>query len=335
MKRMLIVAAFLLMGGGMAFAALTEADLAPEAIVRAVSAQPAANRAAYARQVLQAIGASPAADEAKTQALTSAARALITGAGADQGAAIISEIYNTVPLENLQGVADLLAANGFGQAENGFTDAQYDDFCANVVRTASSYIASSGTDSPAVRMSILAATFTKGSSDPERTRPQVIAALPAGYQTSAATYVAASEQGNRDVLAAATGVNEVAATPDDPDAGAIVPAPAPTVEAKTDYLEEGSPEPDAAPAEGEEGGVEAKVPLLARYATDVLGITLDTMADATYSWATGAPRPATLVGVPVVEEDSIDHLGAVDRWPGSPIPRPVLPSPSYGNQYID
>ena len=335
MKRMLIVAAFLLMGGGMAFAALTEADLTPQAITQAVAAQPAANRVAYARQVLQAIGTSPAAGEAKTQALTSASRALITGAGAEQGAAIIAEIYNTVPIENLQGVADLLAANGFGQAENGFTDEQYDAFCANVARTASTYIASSGTDSPAVRMSILAATFTKGSSDPDRTRPMVIAALPAGYQTSAATYVAASEQGNLDVLVAATGVNEVASTPDDPDADAIVPAPAPTVEAQTDYLEDGSPDPAAdQAAEGEEGGVEAKVPLLSRYATDVLGMTLDTMADATYTWATGAPRPATLGGQPVVEQDSIDALGHIPL-PGGPIPRPVLPSPSYGNQYID
>ena len=204
MKQLTLLAAALLAGS--LCAALTPADLTPEAIAPAIAAKPETQRQAYAREVLQAIAASPADDAAKTQALTSASRALISGAGRAQGIAVIAEIFNTVPVAQLQGVADLLGDVNFGQAVNGFTDAQYDDFCAKVVGSASRYIESSGTDSPAVRMSILAATFAKASSDADRTRPKLIAALPTSVQAAAATYVAASEQGNREVIAAATGV---------------------------------------------------------------------------------------------------------------------------------
>ena len=187
MKQLTLVAAALLAGS--LCAALTQADLTPEAIAPAIAAQPEAQRQAYAREVLQAIAASPSDDAAKTQALTSASRALISGAGKAQGVAVIAEIFNTVPIAQLQGVADLLAEVNFGQAVNGFTDAQYDDFCAKVVGSAARYIEASGTDSPAVRMSILAATFAKASADPDRTRPKLIAALPASVQTAAATYM--------------------------------------------------------------------------------------------------------------------------------------------------
>ena len=82
MKQSLALAAVLLLGFGSVGAALTPADLAPEAIRTNIAAQPAAQRQAYAREVLQAIAASPADAAAKTQALTSASRALIAGAGA-------------------------------------------------------------------------------------------------------------------------------------------------------------------------------------------------------------------------------------------------------------
>ncbi len=334
MKQLTLVAAALLAGS--LCAALTQADLTPEAIAPAIAAQPEAQRQAYAREVLQAIAASPSDDAAKTQALTSASRALISGAGKAQGVAVIAEIFNTVPIAQLQGVADLLAEVNFGQAVNGFTDAQYDDFCAKVVGSAARYIEASGTDSPAVRMSILAATFAKASSDPDRTRPKLIAALPASVQTAAATYVAASEQGNREVIAAATGVDEVTPTPADPDAANVVAAPAAEpaapdrVEAETDYLEQGRP---VVEADGEAARtVEVKVPLLSRYVTDVSGLTMDAMRASMYNWEVASPGVVTLPGL----GGPIDPaLGIHEQVPENfPRPRPLPPSPVYGNQRI-
>lgn len=369
MNKSMITAAALLLAGSLC-AALTEKDLTPQAIVPAIAAQPENQRQAYAREVLQAIATSPADDTAKTQALTSASRALIAGAGASQGIAVIAEIFNTVPVAQLQGVADLLAEANFGQATNGFTDAQYDDFCTKVVASASRYIEASGTDSPAVRMSILAATFTKASASPDRTRPKLIAALPTAVQAAAATYVAASEQGNREVIAAATGVDEVTATPADPDAANVVaapasqaaqaaaaqsaPAPAAAAQpaaaqaaaadaavgdpaeperltARTDYLE-----PAPIPAEGDDAGeaqtVEVKVPLLSRYTTDVSGLTTAAMMASMYNWEVQSPGVVSLPGL----GGPIEPVAGIDEQIPENFPRPkkLPPSPLYGNQRI-
>ncbi len=309
-----------LLVAGVASAALTNADLAPQAIVQAVKAKPAAQRTAYARQVLEAVAARPADDASKVQALTTASRALLTGAGS---ISMIAEIFNTIPVEHLQGVAQLLATENFDQKANNMTDAQYDEFCEKVVSSASRYIEASGTDSPAVRMSILSATFTSASANPDRTRPRLIAALPVAVQAAAATYIAASEAGNREVIAAAAGVDEVTETPKDPDAEHVVPAaaaaatavavasatsadsataseagatatagataPAPA-QAKDDYLE---PNPPPASSDEEKKEVDVKVPLLSRFTNDVLGITIDTMEASMYDWQPGSFLPAT------------------------------------------
>lgn len=238
MKKMLILAAALLLGGAFAHAALTEKDLTPAAIQKTIAATPVAGRQTAARQILEAIAAQPMDDTAKAQALLSASRALIQGGGS---IAIIAELFNSIPVAYLQSVAERLARENFDQQVNGMTDEQYDTFCAKVVSGASKYIEASGTDSPAVRISILAATFSAASSDPERTRPQMIAALPPAMQAAAATFVLASEQGDREVIAAAAGVDEVAESVSDPDADKVV-------EVKQEAPAE-EPAAEAAPAE--------------------------------------------------------------------------------------
>lgn len=222
MKKMMLLAVAALFGAGIVCAALTADDLTPKAIRTAVAALPTNQRTDYARQMIEAVAATPQDETAKTQALTSTARALIAGARTGGAISIIAEVYNTVPVTNLQGVSDLLASNNFGQKLNGMTDAQYDGFAARLIGSASKYIIASGTDSPTLRISILVAAFTKGSEDPERTRELLIAALPTSMQAAAATYIAASEQNNNDVIAAAAGVDAVEPTPADPDAASVV-----------------------------------------------------------------------------------------------------------------
>lgn len=328
MKRILLLAAVALVSAGSVCAALTEADLTPAAINRAIQAKPAAERQAFAKEVLGAVSAQPIDDAAKTQALVRASRALIAGAKA-QTVNVIAEVFNSVPVAQLQGVADLLATTNFGQAANKLSAAAYDKLAADIVKSASQYIEASGTDSPAVRMGILAATFAKGSDDPARTRPLVVAALPASVQAAATTYMGASERGNREMIADAAGVDAVEATPADPDAASVVPAAA---------TAEGA-EP-VAQTSGENAPVEVKVPLLSRWASDHLGLTFDAMRAATYDWAS-VEDPTSVRTDPVVP--TLPGLANVVVVPGEAVPagvplsKPIslpAPSPSYGNQRI-
>lgn len=358
MKKMwILMTAVALLGSGVALAALTEADLAPTRIAAAIKAKPANERQALAKQILEAIAAQPTDEETKTQQLITAARVLISSGNS---IGMIAEVFNSIPMEYLQPVAETLGKANFDQQANNMTDAQFDTFCAKVVSSASRYIEASGTDSPTVRISILAATFSSASSDPERTRPAMIAALPASMQAAAATYIAASEQGNREVLAAATGVDEVAETPADPNTGNII-APAAVDAAATEPVPEqtpGSPtlEPQevpvaplptssaAAETAQNEPAPEVKVPLLSRFSTDVLGLTIDTMGSAMYDWEDPTLLPPTVVDYGTAPEQMI----GVGEFGISNLPRPtntvmpqnpdfseiVDPSPGYPNQGI-
>lgn len=344
MKKMLVLAAVILFAGSAVHAALTEKDLTPAAIQKTITATPAANRQAVAKQIIEAISAQPMEADAKVQTLLSASRALLQGGGS---IAIIAELFNTIPVEYLQSVAELLARENFGQAANGMTDAQFDAFCSKVVSSASQYIEVSGTDSPTVRVSILVATFTSASSDPERTRPQLIAALPTAMQAAATTFVLASEQGNREDLAAAAGVDEVAAETTDPDtdkiAGPTVTAkdeanPAaqtePAMEAEKDYLEPTPPPSSSDAAAAAEETPDVKVPLLSRFSHDVLGIALDTNLTSIYAWDANAPVPPTVnfEAVPELVPGEMFPAGQMAVTPYPDWEEEYIPSPGYGNQ---
>lgn len=331
MNRMILLATMALLGVGSLCAALTEADLTPNAISNAMLAKPEAERQAFAREVIGAVAAQPIDDAAKTESLVTASRALISGAEA-QKVNVIAEVFNSVPVAQLQGVADLLSDN-FGEKVTanevkGLTSEQYDKLASGIVKSVSQYIEASGTDSPTVRMGILAATFTKASSDPNRTRPVVIAALPASVQAAASTYLKASEEGNREMIAAAAGVDEVAPTPAvDPDAASVVvPAEETPATAEADGTiasENTKPAAD-----------EAKVPLLSRWAADSLGLTFDAMRAATYDWAAVEDPLAVRTDSMVPTLPGFANVVGVpgERFPaGQPLPKP---SPSYGNQYV-
>ena len=353
MKRMMLLAAILLLGVGSVHAAvLTEADLTPAVISRTIQATAEGQaRLNYARQVMVSIGALPGEAGAKTQRLVSAARALIGGAGNRQGVAMIAEIYTSAPLENLQGLSDILADNGFGQEENKMTDAQYDAFCAKVVKTASDYIAASGTSAPDVRIATLVDAFSKGSNDPARTRPGLVAVLPAGYVNAVEQYDNAAIAGQtRTFVAERAGVDTVAATPADPDTNNVVQRQpqSQAEEVAEDYLERTSP--DVRDTAADDGTPDApssfetvpapegvQVPLLARCVTDNLGLTQDAMSDAVdnlfYDWET---HPATMPGRVFQYETGLPISVGIDAQIPAPFPRPrplpARPSPLYRNQ---
>ena len=347
MKRMMLLAAILLLGVGSVHAAvLTEADLTPAVISRTIQATAEGQaRLNYARQVMVSIGALPGEAGAKTQRLVSAARALIGGAGNRQGVAMIAEIYTSAPLENLQGLSDIL------QEENKMTDAQYDAFCAKVVKTASDYIAASGTSAPDVRIATLVDAFSKGSNDPARTRPGLVAVLPAGYVNAVEQYSAAATAGQtRTFVAERAGVDAVAPTPADPDTNNVVQRQpqSQAEEVAEDYLDRTSP--DVRDTAADDGTPDApssfetvpapegvQVPLLARCVTDNLGLTQDAMSDAVdnlfYDWET---HPATIPGRVFQYETGLPISVGIDAQIPAPFPRPrplpARPSPLYRNQ---
>jgi hypothetical protein len=235
MKKMTLLAVAALFGAGIVCAAITANDLTPQAIRTASAALPKNQRQDYARQIIEAVAAQPKDEAAKTQDLTTTARALIAGARKGGALSVIAEIYNTTPITNLQGVADLLAANNFDQKLNGMTDTQFDTFATKLIKSASEYIIATGTDSPTLRISILAATFTKASNNAQRTRDAVMQALPESMQAAAKAYITASEQNNANMLAAAAGVDVIEATPADPDADKVV-KPEPKAKAAPDEV---------------------------------------------------------------------------------------------------
>ncbi len=358
MNKWMVMTMCAVLGVGMAQAELKMGDLEPEVIQASVTGKARTEQRAIARQTLEAIGAMAMPSDAKLEALVTAARALIAGG---KTADVIAEVFNSMPIEYLPAVANLLAEVNFDQdIQNGgkpWPNQRFDDFAAALVKSVSRYIEASGTDSPALRIGILAATFTKASNDATRTQPKVIAALPPAMQGAAAAYVDAQLNGNLELIAAAAGVDSVEETPaEDPNADRVVsatPADEATadsaadvankgdateedsdvIKAETDYL--ASPVPggddDVAEDAADEDEQDAKVPLLARYTTDVLGITLDTMMSTMYDW-----EDPTLIGnlQPGQPGIGLDPMPGLDEQiPHGGSTRP-LPSPTYNRQAV-
>ncbi len=357
MKRMLVLAMIAMLSVSTVSAALTEADLTPAAINRAMVATAPENRQAFAREVINAVASLPIDDATKTERLVSVARALIAGAG-PQAVNVIAEIYNSLPVQHLQAVSELLAKNNFNQKTNGLKDEAFDKLVASIVKSASEYIEASGTDSPAVRIGILAAGFTQASSDPERTQGAVLNNVPVAVKGAVTTYLAASAKGERDIIAAAAGVDNVEETPADPDADSVVPgkndadtatsdsAPPPPPADDPDYLD--SEPPSQAEADRGDSGDDAdvaSVPLLSRWATDGLGMVLDNITMATYDWETADPRqvqrskPVPTLPGQELDEDTpgLPAPGMPDVETSQPEEEPEIlpaPSPGYPNQRI-
>ncbi len=351
--------AALLLGVSMVQAAISPADLTPEAVAATISSMEKTERAAYAKEVIAAVDALPISEEEKTEMFVTMTRVLISaGATTD----VLAEIYNSMPIEHLPAVAEMLAGADFQQTTNEMTDEQYNALVEKITESSAAYIEVSGTDSPAVRLGILAATFTKGSSNPAATQERVIAAMPESMQAAVATYVEAATTGNTDVLAAAAGVDAINEAPEeDPDADRVVQADESAEDAGDAVADTGADADDAGtevadadeapaaeteapvadadtPAADDEGGV--KVPLLSRYSHDVIGITIDTLLSTMYDWEAECEIGNTLPTMAFGETETV--VGVDEQVPtggGSTTPQPAPvtpepPSPTYANQVL-
>ncbi len=307
MKRMLLLAAVLL-GVTTVQAALSTSDLMPEAVAARIAATPKAARANAVAEILAALDAMPMSEEEKTEAFITMTRVLLSAGGTTE---VLAEIYNSMPVAYLPAVSAILAEADFQQAVNGMDDEQYNELCEIIVKSTSEYIEASGTDAPAVRIGILVATFVQGSSNPSVTYERALAVVPEAMQAAAETYVAAVTSGKTDVLAAAAGVDLIAETPvEDPDANRV-------------FSE------DDAFAEDDDTGV--RVPLLTRYADDVLAITIDTQISTMYDWESECEIGNALPTLAFFELENVYEVDGRVPYGAGAVP---MPSPTYANQYL-
>lgn len=322
MKKALVFVTLALLGANVVYAAVTQADLAPAAIQAKVKALPRDQRQAYAKEVIEAISAQPISNEEKAEQILSASRALLAGA---RTTGVIAEIFNSVPADILPGVAEQLAKRNFTQSANGYNDEQWNEFCTRVVSLCSDYIASSGTDAPALRQGVLVGSFTMASENPESSRSAMLAVLPAATAGAAAIYSDAMVSGNTEVLSEGAGVDEVAETPADPDEDNVV-------RADDSYLTPSAPENTTTATPGDDDEDVVEVPLLNRYSDDILGITLDNSFGTLYNWddAANELRPT------YPSMDNAIVVGTDEQVPAGATPAPAddveEPSPLYGGQ---
>lgn len=330
-RSLLFFALTVALGATPAFAALTANDLEPASVNAAVSALPAAQRAAHVGQVIQAIAAMPADSDTRISKIVSASRAAIAAASGGGATAVIAQLYISTPVDLLPGVTELLRPN-FSQEINGMDDATYDAFCTRLIKNAADAIEVSGTDAPATRMAILVATFVAGAKDPERVRALYTQALPSSVSEVAPTLVSAAMTGNVDQLAVSAGVDEVAEAPADPDR--VVTATA-ADEAQGEYFDSQAPGDAGEPAAGETPAGEkvAAVPLIARYVYDVSGMQMDMHEALFFDWEAAIREDRDVLGgdAPIPTYPGLD----VTTYPGfaeHAFPGLPLPSPGYANQ---
>ncbi len=216
---MLLMAA-LLLGINVAQAQMVATDVQPDAVTATMATLPREERAAYTKTVIEAVASQNLAPEEKTAALITIARALIASG---RTTAVMAEVFASMPIEYLPAVARTLGQTNFAQALNQMNDADYDRLSQRLVKAISEHIIASSADAPAVRCGIAAATFVRASSNSDRTREPVIAALPPAIAAAAIVYMDAELAENDTALAAAAGVDNVEAAPEiDPDADNVV-----------------------------------------------------------------------------------------------------------------
>lgn len=324
MKKVILFATLALLGATFAQAAVTQADLEPAAIDAKVRSLPRDQRQAYAKEIIEAISAQPIDNDAKSAQLLTAIRALL---GAARTTTVIAEVFNSTPVDLLPAIADSLARVNFRQSANGYNDEQWQAFCERVVSQTSEYIASSGTDAPALRQGILVGTFSTASNDPEKSRESMLAVLPAATAGAAAIYSTAMINGDTETLAEGAGADEVAATMADPNTDNVVST---GVTADESYLEPTTPtDTESATAGNEDDEAIVEVPLLTRYSDDVIGLALDTAMGTLYDWDNGLDqlRP-TLPGL-----DQTIIVGIDEQISGAG-GGTVTPSTGYAGQQI-
>lgn len=157
--------------------------LDPAALKATIAQLSSEDKTAFVAEVNAAIEKMPGSDEVKAAKFLAANRAAIAGAGANDRAAVLAEIYATVPPEALTVINEEFAKNEFSRPPN----IDDDDFTNIVVQTMAAIAQRTSTaEAGGVRTAFAGLMFIRAAgSASDATTAAVIAALPSDVQADA------------------------------------------------------------------------------------------------------------------------------------------------------
>ena len=147
------------------------------------------NQVAFLAEVNEAISKMPGSDEQKAAMFLDANRAAVAGATADNRAAVLAEVFATVPPEYLTIVNESFASDLFNRNANPSKPMSDADFKALATATMAKIVdRCASAENSAVRDAFAALMFERASGgSPSDLRDALVSTLPAGAQESAST----------------------------------------------------------------------------------------------------------------------------------------------------
>ena len=148
-----------------------------------------ADQVVFLAEVNEAISKMPGSDEQKAAMFLDANRAAVAGATADNRAAVLAEVFATVPPEYLTVVNESFASDLFNRNANPSKPMSDADFKALATATMAKIVARcASAENSAVRDTFAALMFERASGgSPADLRDALVSTLPAGAQESAST----------------------------------------------------------------------------------------------------------------------------------------------------
>ena len=157
--------------------------LDPSALKATISQLSSADKTAFLAEVNEAIGKMPGSDEVKAAKFLAANRAAVAGAGAEDRAAVLAEVYATVPPEALTVVNEEFAKNEFARPAT-MTDDEYTNIVAQTMAKITQRTAT--TESGSVRAGFAGLMFIRAAgSASDATTDIVVDSLPSDAQSDA------------------------------------------------------------------------------------------------------------------------------------------------------
>ena len=159
--------------------------LDPAALKSTISQLSSADKTAFLAEVNEAIGKMPGSAEAKAANYLAANRAAVAGAGAADRAAVLAEVYATVPPEALTVINEEFAKSEFSRPAT-MTDEEYTNVVAQTMAKITQRCSSS--ESGGVRAAFAGLMFVRAAgSAQDATTSVVVDSLPSDVQSDASS----------------------------------------------------------------------------------------------------------------------------------------------------
>ena len=157
--------------------------LDPNALKTTIAQLSAADKTAFLAEVNEAISKMPGSEEVKASKFLAANRAAVAGAGAEDRAAVLAEVYATVPPEALTVINEEFAKSEFSRPAT-MTDDEYTNIVAQTMAKITQRTATA--ESGSVRAGFAGLMFIRAAgSASDATTDAVVTSLPSDAQSDA------------------------------------------------------------------------------------------------------------------------------------------------------